>query len=344
LADAREAAQECRKWRTQGLDPITGRKERRIATQLEAAKSITFKDCAEQYLAAHGSAWKNNRHTWKWERSLELYAYPILGHIPVGAIDTDWVYRAIDAIWRDKNETASRVRGRIEQILDWARVRGFREGDNPARWKGNLEHLLPPKEKVKRTQHMNALPYADMPVFWHTLSERSTTAAAMLRFTILTATRTGDTRFAVWDEIDIDEAVWVIPAERMKAGKEHRVALSPHAIQVLRAQAKHRVPVEEGTSDYIFPGPKKGKPHSENAMLNVLEQMGYKGTVTVHGFRSTFKVWASEQTDYSNEISEMALAHAISNAVEAAYKRTDLLDKRRALMDEWAAFCAGKQG
>ena len=339
LAEAREAALQCRKLRAQGLDPIREKKKLRVATRLEDAKSITFKDCVEQYLKAHASAWKDNRHTWKWERSLELYAYPTLGDLPVGEIDIDYVFRAIDPIWGDKNETASRVRGRIEQVLDWARVRGYREGDNPARWQGNLAHLLPARDKIKKKQHLKSLPYAELPKFWKALSKRSTNAAAMLRYTILTAARTGDTRFATWGEVDLKNKIWTIPGERMKAGKEHRVPLSPQAIQILEKLSKQRPTDNQSSRDLVFPGPKQGKPHSENAMLNVLDQMGYKGKVTVHGYRSTFKVWCSEQTDYPNDISEMALAHTISNAVEAAYKRTDLLDKRRSLMDEWAGYC-----
>ncbi len=341
LAEARDAALQCRKLRAQGFDPISEKKKRRVAAQLEAAKSISFKDCVEQYLEAHKSAWKNNRHTWKWGRSLELYAYPTFGDLPVGEIDADCVFRAIDPIWRIKNETASRVRGRIETILDWARVRGYREGENPARWKGNLVHLLPDRDKIKKVQHLNSLPYADMPKFWKELSNRSTTAAAMLRFTILTASRTNDARFAVWGEIDFDNKVWTIPGKRMKAGDKHRVALSPQAIEILKGQAKQRPSNEQSVSDLIFPGPKKGKPHSENAMLKVLDLMGYKKKITTHGFRSTFKVWASEQTEYPNEVSELALAHTQGNKVQEAYKRTDLLDKRKPLMDEWAEYCTG---
>ena len=342
LAEAREAALQCRKLRAQGLDPIREKKQQRIAARLEDAKAITFKDCVEQYLKAHASAWKENRHKDKWERSLELYAYPTLGDLPVGEIDIDYVFRALDLIWEDKNETASRVRGRIEQVLDWARVRGFREGDNPARWNGNLSHLLPAKNKIAKKKHLKSLPYADLPDFWKELSQRSTNAAAMLRFTILTATRTGDTRFATWGEIDMDNKLWTIPGERMKAGKQHRVPLSPQAVQILKELAKQHPAEAQDDSDLVFPGPKQGQPHSENAMLNVLDQMGYKGRITVHGFRSTFKVWAVEQTDYANDISEMALAHTIPNAVEAAYKRTDLLDKRRELMNEWSGYCCGR--
>ncbi len=333
LAEAREAARDARKVLLQGLCPIEEKKERHHVAQLEAAKSITFKDCAERYIESHKAAWKNDRHTQKWGRSLVLYAYPVLGDHPVGQIDAHSVFRAIDPIWRTKNDTASRVRGRIEVILDWATVRGYRKGDNPARFKGNLSHLLPPRNKIRKTVHMNSLPYTDMPAFWKELSKRPAPAGAMLRFTILTAARTGDTRFAVWDEIDFESAIWTIPGERMKAGREHRVPLAPEAIKILKEQVKQR------RNDLIFPSSNDDKPHSENAMLQVLGRMGMKGRVTVHGFRSTFKVWSSEQTDYPNEVSEMALAHSQGDKTQEAYKRTDLLGKRKPLMENWANYC-----
>lgn len=335
LAEARDAALECRKLRLSGLDPIEAKMKLRVSAQLEAAKSITFKDCVERYIEAHKAAWKDSRHKGKWGRSLVLYAYPIFGDLPVGQIDANLVFNAIDPIWRDKNETASRVRGRIETVLDWAKVRGYRTGENPARWKGNLSHLLPARDKIAKVHHLNSLPYADMPKFWKDLSKRDTPASSMLRFTILTAARTGDCRFAVWDEIDFDENIWTIPDDRMKSGKEHRVPLSPQAVKVLKEQKKKR------TNDFIFPGPSNDKAFSENAMLSVIDDMGFKGKITVHGFRSTFKVWASEQTNYPNEVSEFALAHVQGNKVQEAYKRTDLLDKRRPLMGEWAKYCAG---
>ena len=336
LAEVREAARECRKLRQQGLDPIAEKKKRAVTAKLEAAQSLTFEDCTEQYVAAHKKGWKINRHTAKWWRALELYAYPTFGDLPVGQIDANTVFAALEPIWQDKNETASRVRSRIEQILDWAKVRGYRKGENPEIWKGNLSHLLLAREKVKKVQHMKSLPYADMPTFWKDLSKRSTPASIMLRFTILTVARTGDTRFAVWDEIDFDEKIWTIPGERMKAEKEHRVPLSSEALKILKAQKKKRI------NNFIFPGPLKDKAFSENAMLTVLKDMNLKGRATVHGFRSTFKVWASEQTDYSNEISEFALAHVQGNKVQEAYKRTDLLDKRVPLMEDWAAYCLSK--
>jgi len=333
LAEAREAARECRRLRLKGLNPIEERKRRRVAARLEDAKSLTFKDCVEQYVESHEAAWKENRHKGKWLRSLVKYAYPTLGNLPVGQIDVNCVFDAIDPIWRDKNETASRVRGRIETVLDWATVRGYRTGSNPSRWKGNLAHLLPARDKVKKVQHMKSLPYADLPNFYKDLSERSTPASIMLRFTILTAARTGDVRFAVWDEIDFDKNIWVIPETRMKSEKEHRVALSTEAVNILKEQKKKCV------NNFIFPGPIKDKAFSENAMLTVLKDMNLKGKATVHGFRSTFKVWASEQTEYPNEVSEFALAHVQGNKVQEAYKRTDLLEKRVPLMESWAKFC-----
>lgn len=225
LADAREAAQHCRKLRAQGFDPITEKKKQRASARLEESKLVTFKDCVEQYIESHKAAWKDSRHKGKWGRSLELHAYPVFGNLPVGQIDVNAVFNVIDPIWRTKNDTAARVRGRIETVLDWAKVRGFRTGENPARWKGNLSHLLPARDKIAKVNHLNSLPYADLPKFWQDLSKRSTPASVMLRFTILTAVRTGDVRFVVWDEIDFDEKIWTIPSERMKAGNEHRVPL-----------------------------------------------------------------------------------------------------------------------
>jgi len=336
LAEAREAAQHCRKLRAQGLDPIEAKQKRRVDARLEVAKTITFKTCTEQFLDAHEVSWKNNRHRSKWGRSLELYAYPTLGDLPVGQIDANLVFNAIDPIWRTKNETASRVRGRIETVLDWAKVRGYRAGENPARWKGNLFHLLPARDKIKKVNHLKSLPYAELPKFWEDLSKRSTPASILLRFTILTAARTGDVRFAVWSEIDFENKIWTIPSERMKGGKEHRVPLSPEAVKILKEQKKKRI------NDFIFPGPAKDKAFSENAMLTVLKDMGYKGTITVHGFRSSFKVWASEMTDYPNEVSEFALAHVQGNKVQEAYKRTDLLEKRIPLMEDFSAYCLSK--
>jgi len=333
LGEAREAARKCRQLRLQNIDPIEEKKKQKITARLEAAKAMSFKDCAEQYLKAHKAGWKNEKDIKRWANSLISHAYSELGDLPVGQIDSNCVRRAIEPIWEDKNETASRVRGRIEKILDWAKVCGYRTGENPARWKGNLMHLLPARDKIGKVEHLKALPYADMPAFWQSLSKRKTTTAMMLRFTILTAARTGETRFAVWDEIDFDKAMWTIPGERMKMGQDHREPLSAPAVAILKKM------IELHKNDFIFPGPKKDSPFSENGMLSVLEQVEYKGKITVHGFRSAFKDWSMEQTDYPNEVSEMALSHAVSNKVEAAYRRGDLLEKRKSLMEDWATYC-----
>ena len=333
LAEARDTAHACRKLRFSGLDPIAEKRKRIASAKLDAANTITFKECAEQYIEAHKAAWKTSRHTAKWGRSLELYAYPSLGDAPVAQIDSDAVFRTIDPIWREKNETAYKVRGRIEQILDFAMARGYRKGDNPARLKGNLEYMLPSRDKVLNKQNMKSLPYRELPQFWTKLVEDDATAARMLRFTILTAGRTTEARLATHDEFDLEQAIWHIPGKRMKTGKAHRVPLSPQALAIVKEH------IRLFGTELIFPCRQGGKAHSDNAMLTVLRRMGYKGKITVHGFRSTFKVWASEQTNYSNELSEIALAHKTSGEVEQSYKRTDYLDKRRPLMNDWATYC-----
>jgi integrase len=256
----------------------------------------------------------------------------VLGALSIQAIDTNVVLRVLEPIWKTKPETASRVRGRIESILDWAKVRGLRQGENPARWRGHLDHLLPAKSKVRRVKHHAALPYAELPKFIAELRTQEGVAARALEFTILTASRTGETIGAVWDELNTSEKLWSIPADRMKAGRDHRVPISSRALEILRHEHDLR------TSDYVFPGGKAGKPLSNMAMTEVLRRMG-RGNITVHGFRSTFRDWAAERTNFPNEVVEMALAHAVGDKVEAAYRRGDLFEKRRRLMAEWATYC-----
>jgi integrase len=252
--------------------------------------------------------------------------------VSIQAIDTGLVMKVLQPIWGTKPETASRVRGRIEAILDWARVQKLREGENPARWRGHLDHLLPTPSKVRRVKHHAALAYAELPDFIAELRAQGGVAARALEFTILTAARTGETIGAVWDEVNTSEKVWTIPAGRMKAGKDHRVPLSSRALAILRD------PHDLRTSDFVFPGGKTGKSFSNMAMTEVLRRMG-RDDITVHGFRSTFRDWAAERTNFPNEVVEMALAHAVGNMVEAAYRRGDLFDKRRRLMAEWATYC-----
>lgn len=332
LSEARDKALACRKLCAEGLDPIEVRDRQRQDAAIEAAKAVTFQDCATRYIDAHKAGWRNPKHAAQWTATLTTYAYPIFGDFPVQAIDTALVMRAVEPIWVMKNEKASRLRGRIEAILDWAATRGFRIGENPARWKGHLANLLPKQSRVRRVEHHAALPFSEVPNFLRTLAGQPGSGARALAFTILTAARTGEVIGARWPEIDMDAQLWTVPAQRMKAGAEHRVPLSAPALGILTALAERR------SDDFVFPGGKWGRPLSNMAMLKVLERMG-RSDITVHGFRSAFRDWASETTNVPSEVVEMALAHTIESKVEAAYRRGDLLAKRRALMDGWAAYC-----
>ena len=331
LAEARDKALACRKQCAEGIDPIEARNARRDAARIEAAKAITFRQCATAYIEAHKAGWRNAKHAAQWTATLETYAYPAFGDLPVQSVDTGLVMRAVEPIWATKPETATRVRGRIESILDWAATRGFRRGENPARWKGHLANLLPKRSRVKKVEHHAALPFAEVPAFMRALGEQPGVAAKALAFTILTAARTGETIGARWSEIDLDAGVWTVPAERMKAGVEHRVPLSDPAVQILRDMATVR------SSDFVFPGGKRGRPLSNMAMLKTLERMN-RDDLTVHGFRSSFRDWASETTAFPSEVVEAALAHTIESKVERAYRRGDLFQKRRELIAAWAAY------
>jgi len=331
LAEARDEALRCRQLVRQGIDPIEKRKAERLSAQAEAVKAITFKECAETYIKAHEPSWKNAKHIAQWTSTLTTYAYPVIGTLPIAEVDTGLVMKIIEPIWATKTETASRVRGRIESILDWATVRKYRSGENPARWKGHLDHLLPSKSKLQKEKHHSALPYNQISEFMNVLHKHKGTSARALAFTILTAARTGEVIGAMWPEIDFENKVWTIPADRMKAGREHRVPLSEGALKVLRAMSAIRL------DDFVFPGNSTNRPLSNMAMLTVLRRMK-RADITVHGFRSTFRDWAAEQTNFPREVAEMALAHTIENKVEAAYRRGDLFEKRRKLMDEWADY------
>jgi len=329
LAEARQKAGNARTDLSQGRDPIQARRQSEAAL---VASSMTFKACAEAYIAAHHDGWRNAKHAAQWTATLEAYAYSVFGDLPVGEIDVSHVMRTLEPIWKDKTETASRLRGRIEAILDWARVRGYRSGDNPARWRGQLANLLPARSKVQQVRHHPALPYSDIGSFMKTLRIQEGEAARALEFLILTAARTGEVIGATWEEIDLAAATWVIPASRIKAGRDHRVPLSPPALKLLNDQAK----VQQ--SPWIFAGGKQGKPLSSNAMLALLRRM-QRTDLTAHGFRSTFRDWAAERTNYPREIAEAALAHRIPDATERAYRRGDLFEKRTRLMAEWARYC-----
>ena len=333
LAEAREEARRCRQLVRDGTDPIEVRRATRLAARAEVAKALTFKQCAEAFIKSHEAGWQNAKHVAQWTSTLEAYAYPSFGDLSVAAVDTGLVMKALEPIWITKTETASRVRGRIESILDWATVRKYRAGENPARWKGHLDHLLPARAKVQKAGHHAALPYDEMGAFMAALRLQSGTSAHALEFAILTASRTGEVIGATWGEIDMDKRLWTIPAERMKADKEHRVPLSDAAMAVLEAMAK----VRQG--EHVFSGAKPGRPLSNMALLMTLRRMK-RDDLTAHGFRSSFRDWCAERTAYPAEAAEMALAHTVANKVEAAYRRGDLFEKRARMMQDWAAFCA----
>jgi integrase len=334
LADARIKASECRALCQEGLDPIEVRKGREVQATLEAAKAITFKQAAEQYIEAKRPEWKNAKHASQWGSTLNTFTYPVIGAVSVQDVDTTLVQKVLEPIWLTKTETANRVRGRIERILDWATRRGLRNGANPARWRGHLEFDLAKRSKVQPVRHYSALPYAELPDFMLALRALEGVAARALEFTILTAARTGETIGAAPAEVNSAQKIWTIPAERMKASKEHRVPLSARALAIVRDGTA----LQTREDAFIFRGGKQGKPLSNMAMAAVLKRMG-RTDVTVHGFRSAFRDWAAEQTNYPNHVVEMALAHAVSDKVEAAYRRGDLFEKRRRLMADWATYC-----
>lgn len=335
LAEARDLALQARKMKLQGIDPIEAKRASRAALRLEAAKSVSFDAAVASYLQANRSGWKNAKHADQWESTLRTYASPHFGALPIAAVDTSLVLKALEPIWASKAETASRVRGRIEAVLDWATVRGHRTGENPARWRGHLDKLLPAPRKVAAVEHHPALPFGELPAFMARLGGQVGFGARALEFAILTATRTGEVIGATWDEIDLETRTWIIPKTRMKAGREHRVPLNDAACALLTAlpQGKGQEPV--------FPGAKAGKPLSNMALLATLKRMD-RPDLTTHGFRSTFRDWAAETTDYPNEVVEMALAHTVGNKVEAAYRRGDLFIKRQALMREWGEYACGR--
>jgi integrase len=337
LAKARELASNARTLKSLGSDPITHRDASRAAARLAGARVITFKQCAESYIKAHRVGWRNAAHASQWESTLRAYAYPHIGALSVQAIDTSLVMRVLEPIWTTKPETASRLRGRIETILNWARVRGYREGENPARWKGHLDHLLPAKSKVRRVQHHAAMPYAELPGFMSALRELDSVAARALEFLILTAARTGEVIGARWKEIDLKNRLRIVPAERMKAGKAHRVPLCPRAVAILEAIKPERVAGDV----FIFPGNRPQKPQSNMVFLMLLRRMKL-GHLTAHGFRATFKTWATERTNFPREVIEAALAHVAGDKIEAAYQRGDVFDKRQRLMIAWSEYCVTK--
>lgn len=331
LKEARETARECRKLIRNGIDPIEQKQKKRLQAALEGARGVTFKSAAEQYIEAHKASWRNPKHAEQWPATLGRYAYPTIGHLSVASIDTGLMSRVLLPIWTKKPETASRVRGRIESVLDWATAHGMRQGENPARWRGHLDKILPKHSKVRKVKHHAALPYSELGAFVADLRKQEGISARALEFTILTCARTGQTIGAKWSEIDLGKKLWTVPAERMKAGKEHRVPLSDRAIAILKALPR------EKDSDWVFIGGKAGAPLSNMAMLELMRGLGVNAVP--HGFRSTFRDWAAEQTNFPHELAEMALAHAVSDKVEAAYRRGDMFEKRRKLAAAWATYC-----
>lgn len=341
LSKARDKADAFRLKVKAGIDPLAERDreaaEALAAAQAEQIAGITFKAVADAYIAANEDGWRNEKHRQQWRNTLATYVYPVIGELPVAEVGTAHVLQILEPIWKEKPETASRVRGRIETVLDAAKARGYREGENPARWRGHVAQILPARRRLSRGHH-KALPYDELPAFVASLRDRKATAALALEFAILTAARTGEVIGAKWEEVDLGKAVWTIPAARMKAGKDHRVPLSPRAVEILEA-------TKALGGDWLFAGnaklPGEIKPKLSGMAMNMLLRR-MKVDATVHGFRSAFRDWAAECTGYAHEVCEQALAHTIQNKAEAAYRRGDLFEKRRRLMADWAAYCSGE--
>ena len=332
LAEARQKMIDARKLLLDGIDPLRHRRELLRTREQAAANARTFEECARALVESKQAEWKNPKHRKQWVSTLETYAFPKIGTIDVADIDTAHVMRVLTPIWTAKNETASRLRGRLEAVLDWARVHEHRAGENPARWKGHLDKLLPAPGKVQRetAQHHAALPYAELGVFMRDLREREGVSARALEFAILTAARSGEVRGATWGEFDLDGKVWTVPGGRMKAGKEHRVPLSDDAVKLLETLPR--------SGDHVFPAPRGGM-LSDMALTAVLKRMG-RADLTGHGFRSTFRDWAGETTAHPREVIEHALAHQLKDKAEAAYARGVLMAKRGVLMADWARYCS----
>ncbi|CAM2143877.1 Integrase [Pararobbsia alpina] len=336
LAEARSQATDCRKQLAAGVDPIDARAAERLALESERSGAENFKTAAAEHIANQRDAWKNSKHAQQWENTLATYAYPVIGPIDVALIDTSMIVRILQPIWSKKPETASRVRGRIEAVLDSAKARGKRTSENPARWRGHLDKILPKRDRVRRVKHHPALPFKDIPKFMLELRAREGTSARALELTILTCARTSETLEAPPDEFDIKHGLWTVPAERMKMERAHRVPLVPRVVEIINEQ------LTNNRGPYLFPGQRKTRPLSNMAMLNLLERMGYD-EITVHGFRSSFRDWVAECTEYADSLAEMALAHEVKNKVEGAYRRGDMLERRRQMMEDWARYCNGAQ-
>jgi integrase len=373
LAAARNAAKQCREQLLAGLDPIEQRNAERASQAVAKAKAMMFDECRDAYIASHEAGWRNAVHRQQWHATLRDYVTPIFGHLPVDAVDTGLVLKALEPIWTTKAETASRVRGRIEAILDWARVRGYRDGQNPAMWKGHLDHLLPRKSKLAKVEHHPALPYARVGEFMADLFKRGGTAARALRFTVLNASRTNEVLGTTWSEFDLTAKLWTIPGTRMKARRQHRVPLSEQALAVL-GEAIGDAVLGDGhlrPERYVFPGNKPGRPMSNMSLLELVRRMNCEREVAglprwtdaegrdvvPHGFRSSFKDWATDFTPspveiieaakrgeiveaFPRDLVEVALTHALDSKTEEAYRRTEIIEKRRRLMSKWGDWCS----
>ena len=330
LAQAREDARAMRAKVRAGINPLEEAKEAKSALKASLAAALTFQQSAEKYIEAHKAGWSNEKHIKQWTNTLTTYAYPKIGNVLVRDVELPQVLAVLEPIWKTKTETASRLRGRIESVLDWATARNYRQGLNPARWKGHLDKLLPKPSKVAKVEHHDALPASDVGAFMIELRKHEGIGAKALEFAILTAARSGEVRGATWSEIDLDSKTWIIPGARMKAGNEHRVPLPEAAVALLKSLPRI------GGSDLVFVAPRGGQ-LSDMTLSAVIRRM--KAPCVPHGFRSTFRDWAAERTNYPRDLAEMALAHTITNKVEAAYRRGDMFEKRRRMMDEWAKFC-----
>jgi integrase len=341
LAEARQKALEARKLLLEGVNPLAAKKQSRVELALAEARKLTFDECARTYIDAHKASWKNAKHCQQWTNTINTYASPVFGHLPVAEVDTALIVKCLAPIWENKAETASRLRGRIESVLDWATTSGYRVGENPARWKGHLENLLAKISRAGRIKNHPSLPWQRIGEFMRELRTREGTSARVVEFAILTACRSGEARGARWSEIDLKNKIWTIPAERMKAGREHEIPLTPPAVALLTSLPKE--------SDVVFVGP-KGKPLSDMALTLVIRRMNGNGdpiwidnkgrVITVHGFRSTFRMWVADNTNFPRDVAEHALSHQLPDAVERAYQRGSQFSKRITLMNEWAEFCS----
>ena len=334
VADARQKAREARLKIEQGVDPILLRKQAKSELMALQATDKTFEQAAGEYIKIHAESWSNDKHRKQWERTLTAYAFPVVGKLSLRHIRQEHILKILEPIWTTKTETATRVRGRMESILDWAKVKGLRSGENPAAWKGHLDHMLPAPTRLKKIEHLTAVPVREMPGFMVKLRQAAGIAAQALEFLILTAARSGEVRGITWEEVSLDDALWIVPAERMKMKKEHRVPLSNRAVDILKSQ-----PRIDG-NPLVFPAP-RGSQMSDATMSAVLKRMNVDATV--HGFRSSFRDWCGDYTNYPRDLAEQCLAHGADDPVEAAYRRGDALERRREIMNEWSKFIAGHQ-